>query len=1018
MTTLRKRPGAGQLFRILACFAAPLAVAADSPRVDFIRDVQPILAGHCTGCHGPEKAKSGLKLTTRETAVAPAKSGKPAIVPGKPEESEMIRRVASRDPEERMPPREKAPLTPEQVERLERWIREGAGWQAHWAYRPIDEIAPPRVRGGDWARSEIDLFILAKLEEHGIAPSPGADRYTLAKRLSYDLLGLPLAVEEVDAFVDDSSPGAYERLVDRLLASPHFGERWGRHWLDMARFADSDGYEKDRARPDAYVFRDWVIDAVNRDMPFDRFTVEQIAGDLLPGATSQQKIATAFNRQTLTNEEGGVDQEEFRVAAAFDRVETLGTVWLGLTIGCVRCHGHKYDPIPHEDYYRLFAFFNDGDETLSRVPFEANRPDELEAKLQPLEEALAARHAELAPAALEWETEEHRRILGQPVTALEEHPLEVTQVQSAAGVDVKMLGDSIVAAAADEDTLTVTARSPVPEVTGFKLWTLAGDSLPGKGPGHSKDGNFVLTRIEVFLLAEGQPPRRVELHRAQSDHAQAGFEPKNAIEGDGAGRSGWAIGGQTGKDHWIQIRTREPLRVENAALRFVFSERHGKRHTLGRFRIAALTGNVRGLHISDRSIADALEMYPEKRVASTRQNLFDHYAAHVAKDEQALSLRGRIASLIAKHGARTMEVRTIGRPLVHRPAWRFDRGDFLSPQEQIEAGTPAILHRFEPRGPQPGESRKPDRLDLARWLVSPESFLAPRVAVNQVWMHLFGAALVRTANDFGVRGEPPSHPEMLDWLAAQFSGRWRWSRKALIRAIVTSAAYRQASRHRPELVEIDPANTLLGRQNRFRVEAEVVRDVSLAASGLLAFRIGGPSVFPPMPEDLAKLSYANNFTWKTSEGDDRYRRGMYTFFKRTIPHPSLMTFDCPEANVTCVTRTPSNTPLQALLLLNNEVHVEAARAFARRLLEKPAATDAERVGGGFRICVARPPGATEVSALSEALDAARRYYLDHEEEAGRLIGPQGPRTSPGHEVAAWVIVARVLLNLDEIITRE
>ncbi|MEE3220715.1 MAG: DUF1549 and DUF1553 domain-containing protein, partial [Planctomycetota bacterium] len=489
--------------------------------------------------------------------------------------------------------------------------------------------------------NEIDFFVLARLETAGISPSPAADRHTLIKRLYCDLIGLPPEPAVVDAFVDDRSPQAYEMLVDRLLASAHFGERWGRHWLDKARYADSDGYEKDRPRPNAWRYRDWVIDAVNNDMPFDQFTIEQLAGDLLPSAAPMQHLATAFHRQTLTNTEGGADQEQFRVEAVFDRVETTGIAWLGMTVGCARCHSHKYDQISQHEYYRLFAFFNSGAESNTNVP-------------------------------------------------------------------------------------------------------------KGKDNG-------------------------------------------------------------TAKQEMMSVR--------------VISQRPRKTH------------------------------------------------------------------------------------LLHR-------GDFLSPEGEVRPGTLATLHSFKSRL----EEGPADRLDFSRWLVDSENPLTPRVTVNGVWKHLFGKGLVGTANDFGVRGEPPSHPRLLDWLAKTFTsqeGGAAWSRKGLIKRIVMSASYRQSSHHRPALAETDPGNQLLYRQNRFRVEGEIVRDFYLTIGGLLSQKIGGPSVFPPMPPDIAALSYANNFKWNTSKGDDRYRRGMYTFFKRTAPHPNLTTFDCPDANTAKVKREISNTPLQSLALLNN-----------------------------------------------------------------------------------------------------
>ncbi|MCI0459180.1 MAG: PSD1 and planctomycete cytochrome C domain-containing protein [Gemmataceae bacterium] len=744
--------------------------AAPAQAIDFTRDVRPILQG-CVRCHGGVKRQNGLSFLRREDALAPARSGERAIVPGKPQESELLRRVTA-GKGERMPPDGK-PLSPEQVEALSRWIASGAPWEPHWAFAPLRRPAPPPVRDRAWPRNPIDSFVLHRLEAHRLRPSPEADRYTLLRRLHLDLTGLPPSIEDADAFLRDASPDAYEKAVDRLLASPHFGERWGRHWLDLARYADSDGYEVDKVRPHAWYWRDWVLRAVNEDMPFDQFTVEQLAGDLLPltppsppaggeggvrGATFSQRLATAFHRQTLTNNEGGIDKEEYRVKAVIDRVHTTAAVWLGLTAGCAQCHDHPHDPLRQREFFQLYAIFNNADEA----------------------------------------------------------------------------------------------------------------DLP----------------------------------------------------------------------------------------------------------LAQLRNADRGMRNEDPS--------------STPQSAISNLQSKV-----------RLAVLAERAQPRT--------------TYLFQRGDFLRPRkdEAIAPGVPSLLHSFRPRR----EGAPADRLDLARWLVDPANPLTPRVAVNHVWRHLFGHGLVRTPDDFGARGEPPTHPELLDWLAGEFV-RQGWSRKRLIRLIVTSATYRQSSRHRPELAQADPANRLLHRQNRFRVEAEIVRDLHLAAGGLLAPRVGGPSVFPPIPKDLAKISFRSQLPWPTSTGADRYRRGLYTFFKRSLPDPNLVLFDCPDASASALQRGASNTPLQALATLNNEVFVEAAQGMARRVLRAGLRTDLERVRFAFRLALARPPTDREQGRLLKLLQTGRNWYRDHAEEARQLAGESPTEGTTLAETAAWVVVANVLLNLDEFITRE
>jgi mono/diheme cytochrome c family protein len=1012
-----------------------VAPAGDKPTLSFDRDIRPILAEHCIGCHGGDKPEGGFQLTSRESALKPTESGHHAIVPGKPGESEMIRRLTATG-DERMPPAEKEPLKPAEIEKLRQWISAGANWSQHWAFQPLANVPAPQT-ADPWAINEIDRFVLAGLKAKGIKPSPEADRYTLIKRLSYDLLGLPPSVVDVDAFVNDKSPRAYETLIDKLLASPHFGERWGRHWLDLAHYADSDGYEKDRARPDAYLYRDWVIQAINRDLPFNQFTIEQIAGDLLPGATSQQRLATAFNRQTLTNEEGGVDQEEYRVAAVFDRTETLGTVFMGLTVGCCRCHTHKYDPLPHTDYYKLFAFYNDADEIAEQLPIGAQDMAALEAKLRPLESALNARYHALAPAEKAWSDAEHKKFKATAADKLVEQGLSLT---SARVVDLEMKNAVQIAKdivtfelpeSVEKASYEIQLEAKDTPLTGLRVYALADDKLPGKGPGLAKDGNFVLTGLRAIIVEQGKADRPIELHRVVADYTAPNFTADKVLTPSSTGKTGWSVTGKTGETHNLTLRTKEALKLtKSQQLKLVLEQNHGDRALLGKLRIVGLSGDERGLEFAP-DIASLIEMYPEKRVYKNKEKLFEFYVTQVARDAEVLRLRGEIAAVNKQYQAKLTEVRMIAQARLGRQTKVFHRGEFLSPTDAVEPGVPAVLGAIRPRG------AKADRLDLARWLVSSDNSQTPRVAVNHVWKHLFGEGLVRSMTDFGVRGEPPTQPELLEWLARSFRDDLKWSRKQLIRTIVTSATYRQSSTHRPELRELDPLNNLLARQNRFRVEAEIVRDISLSVAGLLANKVGGPSVFPPMPEDLAKLSYANNFSWTSSSGDDRYRRGMYTFFKRTIPHPNLTTFDCPDANVACVARTVSNTPLQALALLNNESHVEAAQGLAKRVLnwqpsgervattkeesdEQPASAelDRARLNQALRVCVARPAAKGELDALQRVLDGARKYYRAHSAEAEQMAGPQRPKELAASESAAWVVAARVVLNLDEFITRE
>lgn len=994
-------------FTLPLCLAASLRAAP----VDFARDVQPLFAEHCLECHGPDDSKGGLVLTSRELALKALKSGAHGIVPGKPEQSEMISRLASDDPEEQMPPpkhRAKHPLKARDIEVLRQWITEGAKFEAHWAYKPV---VRPKTGG-------IDEFIRARLAEKGIPHSPEADRITLIRRAHYDLLGLPPTIAEVNAFVNDKSPQAYEAMLDRAFASERFGERWGRHWLDMARYADSDGYEKDRARPDAWRFRDWVIRAINTDMPFDEFTIEQLAGDQLKDATPEQVVATAFNRQTLTNTEGGTDQEQFRVEACMDRTETLGTVWLGLTVGCARCHTHKYDQITQKEYYQLFAYFNNGDEVSREVPVSPGAWGEYEKKngkavekLIPLRKALDTAKAQLPVKLPEWEKDIQERLAkAAAAKAVQKfEPLAVTNASAVSAKLQKQPDGSFLAQnkAPETDTYTLEITGRAKPVAALQIEALPDGSLPGKGPGLNKGGNFVLTNISA-VVQRGKTTHELVLHSPKADFAQKTFTADKTLDSDD--QTGWA--GAIGKTSTLTVQLVEPQILQHGdrlTLRLDQNYKHAG-HTLGRFRVLAASEETED-SIAPEAIRKILSEEPKRRNPVIILPLWDWMAK---LDPEVVAASRALASAEAKlPRPPLMDVRVIGQRMNNpRKTNLLHRGDFLQPADEVTPSTLATLP------PVKGTSR----LDLARWLVSRNNPLTPRVTVNHFWDCLFGEGLVRTVADFGVRGEPPTHPALLDWLADEFM-RQGWSRKKILKTIMMSATYRQSStvpaNLPPKVMEIDPKNSLLWRQNRLRVDGEIVRDLHLAAAGLLSAKVGGPSVFPPIPEGIAALSYANNFRWTTSKGEDRYRRGMYTFFKRTAPHPDLTTFDCPDANLTNVKRTVSNTPLQALTTLNAEAFAEAAQVLTKRVLADTALKDdSSRLTHAFRLCVSRPPSAQELSALKKLLEEARRTYQNGPtEEAKAAPGMHAAPNVPPAENAAWVAATRIILNMDELITR-
>ncbi len=1026
---------------ILCCSALHVPATAEdtdassAPPVDFARDIQPLLAERCLLCHGPDEAEGELRLDIAERALGELPSGARAIVPGDADASELVRRLESDDEFARMPP-DGDPLSKDEIELFRRWIDAGGGFDAHWAFKPVRRPDIPDVSDANWPASAIDKFVLAELDAAGIKPSPAADRYTLIKRLSCDLIGLPPSPEEVDAFVHDTRPDAYDRLVDRLLDSRHFGERWGRHWLDMARYADSDGYEKDRPRPNAWRYRDWVIEAINRDLPLDRFAIEQLAGDLLTDAEPEHHLATAFHRQTLTNTEGGVDQEEFRIEATFDRTETTVGVWMGLTMNCARCHSHKYDPISHTDYYRLFAMFNSAGEAEIEIPrSEADwqrygrAKAEHDAAVEELQAEYAAALDRLRPEIDAWERQlgEAREAAESPLTF--HRPASLT-ANSSSKATLRQLDDGSLVAegpVADKDRYTLIIPAPPGPLTGLRIETLADDSLGGKGPGRTAHGNFVLTSVtlEISDDADFAGARKIELISAEADFNQNKFPPQNAL--DPADRTGWAISPQMGKPHTLTLYAAAPVAVgDNDRLRIVLDQQYGESHTLGRFAVQTMTG-VDPLRSLPPEVIKAVKKSPQKRSAADQRVIDDHV---VRGHEPAAKLLQRLEKLRQQAPPSPMMQAAVIKPQP-RQTKRLERGDFLQPAEDVDSGTLEVIQQLHPLVSR-HDDRSPDRLDLARWLVDSGHPLTSRVIVNQVWSRLFGRGIVPTVADFGVRGERPTHPELLDWLAWQLPRDLQWSRKRLIKSIVISSTYRQASQHRPELEQIDPTNRLLARQNRIRVEAEVVRDLALATSGLLDATVGGPSVFPPLPPGVAELSYANNFTWKTSDGGDRYRRGMYTFFKRTSPHPTLITFDCPDSNTAQIGREISNTPLQALALLNNQVFTEAAIALAARVLNadvdttdssaddatEPSNNDARRLRYALQLCLVRPPDETEVSALAELLSEAREHYQDNSDDAKQLVSLRPDDRLDRQEYAAWAATLRMMLNLDEFIVRD
>ena len=833
------------------CQAALLlcALSLSAAEVRYATDVAPLLQKRCYACHGAGQQMSGLRLDQKDAAMR-------VIQPGNSANSKLIRMVTGADGKI-MPPAG-APLTAAEIATLRAWIDSGADWGAvttskaasaatHWSFRKIERPALPAVKNAAWARNPIDRFILARLEKEGIAPSAEADRATLFRRANLDLTGLPPTPQEVDEFLRDTRPDAYERAVDRLLASPHFGEKWARYWLDLARYADSDGYEKDRSRPWAWRYREWVIQALNRDMPYDEFTTEQLAGDLMPNRNLDTIVATGFNRNTLTNREGGTDPEQFRDEQVLDRAATLGTVWLGLTVGCAQCHDHKFDPIKQKEFYQLSAYFN----TQEEVNVQAPMPGELGPYL-------AAKPAY------------------------------------------------------DEKRQELLEQYKIPEA---------------------------LTAYEERL-------RNAALHPGQLQDAD------------------FAYGEFT--------------------------------HTVDNAR-------------------KVLFMDPAKRSEVQRNAMIDVFVSSCGnaypKDYCNNLKLGELRTKLNQLGA-TLPPVSYAPVLLENDAppktYVHVKGDWREHGPEVQPGMLAIL--------PPMPAGVPTRLTLARWLVAPENPLTSRVAINRIWQELMGRGIVVTSEDFGTQGEPPSHPELLDWLASEYMARG-WSNKQMIRLIMTSATYRQSSHARPELDTRDPANTLLSHMSRLRLPAELVRDQALSASGLIDLRVGGRSVKPPQPKGVAELSYAGSVKWEESTGGDRYRRGLYIHFQRTTPYPQLMNFDAPSASLTCTRRERTDTPLQALDLMNDPVFYEAAQALAFRVMRESTGPFRERLNYAFKITVGREPNQREAERMGKYYDEALRGIQASPASMAALF-PNRLEGVPQAETAAWVELSRVLLNLDEFITRD
>lgn len=1030
------RDGAHLMRRIgvalAAIVAAWVSAADDAPgRLEFNRDVRPILSDKCFLCHGPDKGtrKAGLRLDVRDEAIAD-RDGVRAIVAGDINASELVRRILSHDPDEMMPPPEsERSLTDAQKQTLVRWVEEGAAYEPHWSFIPPVRHTPPEVEAESWVRNPIDRFILAKLEELGLQPAAEADRRTLIRRLSFDLTGLPPTPEEVSAFEEDTRPDGYERLVDRLLASPHFGERMAIHWLDLVRYADTNGYHGDEFRS-IWPYRDYVIDAFNRNMPFDQFTIEQLAGDLLPNATREQKVASGYNRLNQITAEGGAQPKEYIAIYAADRVRTTSSVWMGATMGCAQCHDHKFDPYTIDDFYKFSAFFADVQETpvysaggtwdpFMRLPSPEEETElaRLERELGELRAAYEADTEEMRAEREAWEARLREELLHGSNAWL---TVRATSLASERGTELNAQEDgSILAEGPNPETETyrVELHTDLAAISGVYLEVLPHASMP-KGLSRG-NGNFVLTDIDVQVRGANGALRDVTIASAAASYEQGTYRVQAAIDDDPA--SGWAADGYNndgGRYAVFAFENAERLETGDTVVVTMRHESAHAFHNIGRFRISFTSlahPQLPPEHGLPAKIRGLLDVADDARTDDQRQALdayFRSVTPLLAEVRTEMQARERAhGELLATIPTTLITVST--EPRVTRV---LPRGNWLDESGPIvEPDVPTFLPPL-----QVGD-RRATRLDFAHWLLDEENPFTARVFVNRMWKLFFGTGISKVLDDLGGQGEWPKHPELLDWLAVEFreSG---WDMKHIIKTIVTSSAYRQSSTASPEVLEADPYNRLVAHQSRFRLNAEMVRDNALAVSGLLSAKLGGPSVFPYQPDGYWDNcnTFRGKLVYTTSEGEDQHRRGLYTVWKRSFLHPSILAFDAPTREECTAERPVSNTPLQALVLLNDPTYVEAARALAERIITECSGDTEARVQWAYAQVLNRAATADEVEVLAVLWEKHRQEFAANGGNAVRLVSTGIDPVEAGldeAELAAWTSVARVILNLHETITR-
>lgn len=1026
---------------MFACFST-VAYAADANKVNFDKHIRPLLQKHCVDCHGPDTQDGGIRWDRRRSAMRGGDSGVPSIVPGNIAKSELIARLTTDDEDLRMPA-EEDPLPPETIALVRKWIEQGADWPddgsdsgpKHWSYVAPQKSELPKVKQAKWPTNAIDHFVLARLEAEKLTPSPAAERARLLRRVYLDLIGLPPTVAEVDAFLADKTPEAYEKVVDRLLASPHYGEHWARPWLDLARYADSNGYQRDGFKT-MWAYRDWVIAALNKDMPFDQFTIEQIAGDLLPKATIEQRIATGFHRCPTLNVEAGVNQEENRTNQVFDRVNTTGTVWLGISLECAQCHNHKYDPISQREYYQIYAFFNN---TPIETRFRNAQKDTAAVDFidgpsiaVPLDASAGGDYEKLAAeyAKLEQQWKAQRTIAAKGFSAWSEKltksvsqrtPWKVLDVKSFATKSAakhEILKDGSVLLSGkltDKDTYTVMVETDLKNITALRIDALRHPTLPKNGPGRRAERpNFVLTELTVAEhTAKDAKTRPLVLKNAQANYHAKKFHPARAVDGNDA--TGWAIHSQFGKSHWATFQLAKPTSSqEHTRLTFVLKQNYGEQRTIGRLRLSAMTGDAAAASLPEY-IVRVLKVPERQRKAGQVDALREFYLGRDPELQKMVAAMTKLKARMEDMGkgkGKKQSTKTLVMVELDQPRMTnlLKRGNWETKGITVMPDVPEELHPFPKDAPR-------NRLGFAKWLVDRENPLVARVTVNRWWQEFFGHGLVVSSEDFGMQGETPSHPQLLDWLAVEFMER-DWSTKHIHKLIVMSSTYRQDSRVTTALLAKDPNNTLYARGPRFRLAAETIRDNALAISGLLSRKMGGPPVFPPQPANVWNVVGKVDNTYRTSKGEDAYRRGIYTIWRRSSPYPSFVNFDAPDRSTCVVKRPRTNTPLMALTLMNDPVFVEMSQALADRIANEANGDVRAKTTTAFRMAVSRTPKPDELNTLTSIYSREReRCIADPQSTKVKIGNRKLPAGVAAADWAAWYYVATVLLNLDETINK-